>query len=126
VTVRLLLDSNVFLWWSGRRSELSEGIVEAIVGADEVFLSIVTPWELELKKAIGKLTFPAGLWDKLSERGLSLLSIHLADALAAARLPMHHRDPFDRMIIAQALGRGLTVVTRDAWFASYGVPILRS
>ena len=58
--------------------------------------------------------------------GAGFIGGHLADTLAAARLPMHHRDPFDRMIIAQALGRSLTVVTRDAWFASYGVPIPRS
>jgi PIN domain nuclease of toxin-antitoxin system len=124
VTARLLLDSNVFLWWSGRRSELSANVVGTISAADEAFLSIVTPWELELKKATGKLTFPADLWDELPKRGLSLLPIELPDTLAAARLPMHHRDPFDRMIIAQALARGLTVVTRDAAFASYSVPVL--
>jgi PIN domain nuclease of toxin-antitoxin system len=60
----------------------------------------------------------------MPKRGLSLLPIELPDTLAAARLPMHHRDPFDRMIIAQALARGLTVVTRDAAFASYSVPVL--
>lgn len=124
MTARLLLDSNVFLWWSGRRSELSPSIVDAIIGADEAFLSIVTPWELELKKASGKLVFPARLWEQIAEHGLSLLAIELPDTLAAARLPMRHRDPFDRMIIAQALRRGLTIVTRDPVFTSYDVPIL--
>ena len=105
---------------------LSEAIIQAIADADEASVSAATPWELDLEQATGKLRLPHSIWDRLEEDGFSLLLIELPDTLAAARLPMHHRDPFDRMIIAQALARGLTIVTRDHAFASYGVPILRA
>jgi PIN domain nuclease of toxin-antitoxin system len=121
---RLLLDSNVFLWWSMRRPILPERVTEAIADADEAFVSVVSPWELEMKRALGKLELPHGLWEGLEGDGFQLVGIELDDALAAARLPLHHRDPFDRILVAQAKARGLTLVTRDAALASYGVPIL--
>ena len=121
---RLLLDSNVFLWWSASRSILSPDVIDAIAEAEQAAISIVTPWELELKQAIRKINLPKRLWDFLDEDEFSVIGIELADALAAARLPLHHRDPFDRMIVAQALARGLTIVTRDGAFGAYGVPIL--
>src|SRR3954464_14406923 len=121
---RLLLDSNVFFWWSRSPKMLSASIIQAVADADETFLSVATPWELELKQGTGKLQLPKGIWERLEQDGFSLLAIELPDTLAAARLPLHHRDPFDRRIIAQALRRGLTVVTRDPLFASYEVPVL--
>lgn len=121
---RLLLDSNAFLWWSASRSILSTDVIATIAEAEHAAISIVTPWELELKQKIGKVNLPKRLWDFLDEDGFSVIGIELADAVAAARLPLHHRDPFDRMIIAQALARGLTIVTRDQAFGAYGVPIL--
>ena len=120
----LLLDSNVFLWWSASPSILPEPVIESIAQAEQAFVSIVTPWELELKHALAKLRLPTGLWDRVDKDGFELVGIDLSDAIAAARLPQHHRDPFDRMIIAQALRRGLTIVTRDRSFAAYGVPVL--
>ena len=81
-------------------------------------------WELEIKARAGKLDIPADLWDELPALAIEVIAIELADAVAAARLPLHHRDPFDRVIIAQALVRGLTIVTRDQAFGAYGVPIL--
>jgi PIN domain nuclease of toxin-antitoxin system len=121
---RLLLDSNVFLWWSASRSIPSADIIGAIAEAEQAAISIVTPWELELKQTIRKVNLPKRLWDFLDEDGFSVIGIELADALAAARLPLHHRDPFDRMIIAQALSRDLTIVTRDRAFEPYGVSVL--
>ena len=121
---RLLLDSNVFLWWSASRSILSGNVIDAIAEAEQAVISIVTPWELELKQGIKKVNLPKRLWDFLDEDGFSVVGIDLTDTLAAARLPLHHRDPFDRMIIAQAQARDLTIVTRDAAFAAYGVPLL--
>ena len=121
---RLLLDSNVFLWWSASRKLLSPSIIEAIRAADPPAISIVTPWELELKRNLRKVNLPERLWDFLDEDGFTLIGIDLADALTAARLPLHHRDPFDRMMIAQALRRDLTIVTRDGEFAAYGVPVM--
>ena len=121
---RLLLDSNVFLWWSASRSILSADVIGAIAEAEQAAISIITPWELELKQMLRKVNLPKRLWDFLDEDGFSVIGIQLADALAAARLPLHHRDPFDRMIIAQALSRDLTIVTRDRSFESYGVSVL--
>src|SRR5215213_6869005 len=121
---RLLLDSNAFLWWSASRSILSPDVIDAIAEAEQAAISIVTPWELELKQAIRKINLPKRLWDFLDEDEFSVIGIELADALAAARLPLYHRDPFDRMIVAQALARGLTIVTRDGAFGAYGAPIL--
>jgi PIN domain nuclease of toxin-antitoxin system len=105
---------------------LSTAVIDAIAESEQAAISIVTPWELELKQAIGKLNLPKRLWDHLEEDDFTVIGIEFADALAAARLPMHHRDPFDRMIIAQALARGLTIVTRDAAFAPWATPIGRA
>src|SRR3954452_14006099 len=93
----LLLDSNVFFWWARGPKMLSASIIQAVADADETFLSVATPWELELKQGTGKLQLPKGIWERLEQDGFSLLAIELPDTLAAARLPLHHRDPFDRM-----------------------------
>jgi PIN domain nuclease of toxin-antitoxin system len=121
---RLLLDSNVFLWWSASRKLLPPDIIRTIAEAEQPAISIVTPWELELKRNLGKVNLPKRLWDFLDEDGFTIVGIGLADALAAAQLPLHHRDPFDRMMIAQAIRRDLTIITRDGKFAAYGVSVM--
>lgn len=120
----LLLDSSVFLWWMEGGETLSPSIIASIAAADErVAISVATVWELEIKHRSGKLDLPVDAWDDLG--AFDLLEIDHSDALAAARLPLHHRDPFDRMIIAQAIRRGLTIVTSDASFAAYHGSIIR-
>lgn len=122
----LLLDSNALLWWALGNGRLSDAAREAIEAPQaRVCLSIATAWELEIKRQSGKLGFDISAWRDASIVELDLLLINLDDALSAARLPAHHRDPFDRMIIAQALNRGLTVVTSDQTFELYGVLVLR-
>ena len=121
---RVLLDSNVFLWWSASRKPLRPDIIRTIAEAEQPAISIVTPWELELKRNLGKVNLPKRLWDFLDEDGFTIVGTELADALAAARLPLHHRDPFDRMTIAQAIRRDLTIITRDGEFAAYGVSVM--
>jgi PIN domain nuclease of toxin-antitoxin system len=122
----LLLDSNALLWLTVEPGKLDPRTLQQIDASARIFLSVASIWELEIKAAARKLNRPPDLWSDLRHLGIDVIAIEQADALAAARLSMHHRDPFDRMIIAQALARGLTIVTRDDAFASYGVPILRA
>lgn len=82
-------------------------------------------WELEIKRNNGRLDLDSSIWTRLGEPGISLLAIDLDDVLKATALPALHRDPFDRMIIAQALRRDLVLVSSDALFADYGVTVLK-
>ncbi len=87
--------------------------------------SIVSIWELQIKLATGKMDIDMPNWAMLRDTGaLEILSVTVEDAVAAAALPPHHRDPFDRMIIAQAARRGLTIVSRDRVFEAYRAPML--
>ena len=120
----LLLDTHVVLWWlAGAR--LAPAAAERIAdGGELVAVSAASVWEAAIKAALGKLRTPEGLADVVVEEGFEPLPITFPHAQLAGELPAHHRDPFDRMLIAQALTEGLTVVTHDPVFASYGVPVL--
>lgn len=122
--MRLLLDSHVVLWWLGDDAQLAAGAREMIAGADDVAVSVVTLWELGIKKALGKLDFPDDLDVCVEEAGFGLLPIHADHAMAAPTLPPHHGDPFDRMLLAQALVDQRSIVTADTQFAIYGVPLI--
>lgn len=122
--MRLLLDSHVFLWWRANDPRLTRDTVEAVLGASVVYVSAATAWELGLKVAIGKLTVPEPVEDGVKDSGFLELPISFRHTRAASALPMHHRDPFDRMLVAQALEEGLTLVTHDEALRAYGVPIL--
>jgi PIN domain nuclease of toxin-antitoxin system len=125
--MRYLLDSHVALWWLGMDSHrLKDSLRDIIADADAVFVSIATIWELEIKRSIGKLKLPVDDWKRVEASGLIFLSVDLADALRAAQLPLIHRDPFDRMMVAQALIRDLTLITRDARLPEYGVATLKA
>lgn len=124
--MRCLLDSHVILWWLGFDShKLTNIVFETIAEADAVFVSVATIWELEIKRSIGKLQLPVDGWRQVEASGLTFLPIEMADALRAAHLPFIHRDPFDRMMVAQALIRDLTLVTRDTRLLDYGVATLK-
>ena len=114
----LLLDSNVLLWLTVQPGKLEARTLQQIDASARLFLSVVSIWELEIKVQAGKLSLHTDLWDELPGLAIEVIAVLQSDAIRAARLPLHHRDPFDRMIIAQALARGLTVATRDAAFAS--------
>ena len=122
--MRLLLDSHVALWWLDDSDELGPTSREHIGDAEEAFFSAVTPWELGMKKALGKLSFPDGLVDALVHSGFEPLSIGPTHAETAPTLPLHHRDPFDRMLIAQAQLESLTLVTADERLSFYDVPVV--
>jgi PIN domain nuclease of toxin-antitoxin system len=120
----LLLDAHAFLWWL-RDEELDRPARDSIAApANDVLVSAATVWELEIKRTLGKLRAPDDLVATIEAVGFGCLPILGEDAVRAGRLPLHHRDPFDRMILAQALWLDATIVSRDRAFRAYDVPIL--
>ena len=119
--MRILLDSHVVLWWLEDNSSLGSTCRELIAEADEAFVSAVTPWELGIKRALGKLAMPDGLTHELTAQGFVSLPITAAHAELAPTLPAHHQDPFDRMLVAQAQLERLTLITADRSLDSYDV-----
>jgi PIN domain nuclease of toxin-antitoxin system len=124
--LRLLLDSNAFLWAYARPEELSTASRHAIVDiANDRWVSIASLWEIAIKLSIGKLSLPNdNLAAAIAHLAVTVLPISVMHVGRAQTLPFHHRDPFDRLMIAQAMEEGLTIVTRDRHFPAYGVPIL--
>jgi PIN domain nuclease of toxin-antitoxin system len=122
--VRLLLDTHIVLWWLADNPTLSDEIKAMIDDEPDVFVSPVTIWELTIKQAIGKLKEPTDLPEQVRDSGVNERKITFQHAIAAGRLPLIHRDPFDRMLIAQARCDDLTLVTRDADIQRYEVSIL--
>ncbi len=123
--MKLLLDAHTLLWWLADDPGLAGEARSAIASeSNEVLVSAATIWEIAIKRSIGKLTAPDGLVDMLAEVGFEELPITGFDAERAAALPRHHRDPFDRMLVAQASRIGAVVVTRDRAFTPYEVATL--
>jgi PIN domain nuclease of toxin-antitoxin system len=121
----LLLDSHALLWWEADDARLGGEAREAIERPEvPLFFSAASIWELAIKQAQQRLALPQTLLATLSEEGFTEILISSVHAVLAGALPFHHRDPFDRMIVAQALSEGLTVVTGDARIAAYDVPVL--
>jgi PIN domain nuclease of toxin-antitoxin system len=121
---KLLLDTHVFLWWKTNDPRLGEAARQAIASADLVFVSAASAWEAAIKAALGKLRLPAPLEEGVAESGFDKLPITFAHAESAAALPRHHRDPIDRMLVAQAALEGLTLVTHDKHLGAYDIRIL--
>ncbi len=119
--MRVLIDSHVALWWLDGNDKLGPATRQLLGSADEVFFSALTPWELGIKRALGKLDFPDGLTEALVAGGFDELPIAAAHGEAAATLPPHHQDPFDRMLIAQARIEALVLVTADRAIEPYDV-----
>lgn len=123
--MKLLLDSNALIWAYARPAELSASVRQAIADADnDRFVSIAALWEIAIKVSTGKLSLTEDVARIIEDLSLELLPITLAHVRRVETLPSHHRDPFDRMMIAQALEENLTIVTRDRSFRAYGVPLL--
>jgi PIN domain nuclease of toxin-antitoxin system len=122
--VRLLLDTHALLWWLADES-LSQRARDAIADPDNlVMVSAATAWEISIKKALGKLAAPDDLEQQVQAGGFTALPISIAHGIAAGQLARHHEDPFDRMLIAQAVAESLTIVTRDQRFEDYAVALL--
>ncbi len=121
----LLLDTHVLLWWLDDPKLLSKAAQRAIrEGGNTVYVSAAVVWEIAIKKALGKLTAPDDLEAPMTASRFLPLPITIPHALAVLTLPDHHRDPFDRMLIAQALHEKLRLVTRDQDIQKYPVPLI--
>lgn len=123
--MNLLLDTHALLWWlqgAPLHPDASEAIAD---GRNLIAVSAASVWEVSIKKAIGKLRFKASIVDAIDAEGFASLAVSARHAERVAALPAHHRDPFDRMLIAQAQVEGLTIVTRDASFDAYEVAVMR-
>jgi PIN domain nuclease of toxin-antitoxin system len=121
--VSLLLDTHVVIWWLADDDTLSEGIKDRLDREPDVYVSAATVWEVAIKQALGKLE-PPDLPEVILGSGFRHLPITADHGVAAARLPQHHRDPFDRVLVAQARTEGLTLVTRDPQIHKYDVDLL--
>lgn len=124
--MRLLLDTHTFLWWVGDAQELSAKAKKTIAQPrNECFVSLASCWELAIKVSLGKLKISGRLErfipEQLTVNSFRELAIEVRHAARVARLPFHHRDPFDRLLAAQALEEGLTIVSADSVFRRYGV-----
>lgn len=124
--MRLLLDTHVLLWWLAAAPMSSQASAAIAHEANDVLVSAASAWEIAIKRALGKLASPADLEAQLQRQNMQALPITLAHALAAGALPLHHADPFDRMLVAQAHAERLTLVTRDEQLALYGVPVIHA
>ena len=123
--MNLLLDTHALLWWLGGEP-LDDAATERIADPEAlVAVSAASIWEASIKAALGQLAVPGPLGDAAREEGFEPLPITFEHAERTGQLPPHHRDPFDRMLVAQAQHEGLTIVTRDRAFDAYDVPVLR-
>jgi PIN domain nuclease of toxin-antitoxin system len=123
--VRLLVDTHVLIWALAEPERLGDAACDALRdGRNEVLVSAASVWEIAIKQAAGKLVAPDDLLDVTAAAGFGSLPITARHAILAGSLPDHRRDPFDRMLIAQARVESLTVVTRDERFARYGIEVL--
>ncbi len=123
--MRLLLDTHVLIWWDEGARLLSKAR-RAILDADQVYVSAVSGWEVAIKAGLGRLETRRTVSQAAVESGFEELPIRLGHTEVLGGLPRHHRDPFDRMLVAQALAERLTLVTRDRVFGRYEVNVLRA
>jgi PIN domain nuclease of toxin-antitoxin system len=123
--LKLLLDTDAALWWLADDDRLSATAASHIAsGSNNVMLSAVVVWEVAIKRSLGKLDAPPGFAATLVSAGAEPLAITIAHAEAAEALEWHHRDPFDRLLIAQARAEGAVLVSGDAALTAYRVPTI--
>jgi PIN domain nuclease of toxin-antitoxin system len=124
--MRLLLDTNVFIWLNEAPTQIPQQMMTLLIDSDhELFFSLVSVWEMQIKMQLGKLqlqdSLPEILMTQQSENGLQMFPISLEHIWALEGLPNHHRDPFDRLLIAQAIAAQLSIVSADSMFDRYPV-----
>jgi PIN domain nuclease of toxin-antitoxin system len=126
--MKALLDTHTFLWAIADEGKLSRRAKQIYTGPHDLWLSVASMWEIMIKVQAGKLPIPqpAGpyLVKKLAQNQIELLPVSLDHVLGVETLPMHHRDPFDRLLIAQSMEEGWPIITADPWFARYPVEVI--
>lgn len=127
--MKLLLDTHTFLWANIEAERLSLTVKSLLSSGEyELFLSVASPWEIQIKHQLGKLVLAKPVEELVNinrlENNTQLLPIELAHISYLAQLPQHHKDPFDRIIIAQAIIEDMTVVTVDKSFVDYPVQVI--
>lgn len=123
--MRLLLDTNALIWWLEGSRRLSRPALDAIDDvANDVYVSAASAWEIATKARLGKLRFKGDLTARLERYDVRQLAITVEHGWAAGALPWIHRDPFDRILVAQAQAEELVLVSADAVFTQYGVAVL--
>ena len=127
--MRILLDTHTFLWWNEANPQLSKKALSLLADpANTLLLSVVSAWELVLKTQAGKLDLPESpsvyVPTRMAHYAMETLPMTLAHVLASESLPIHHRDPFDRLLIAQAAVEGVPIVTADPEFRRYPIKVL--
>ncbi len=123
-----LIDSHTWLWWNGEPERLTPKAYDVIANSDQVVFSVVSAWEISIKYALGKLKLPLEptqyIPDRLQINQMSVLPVKLEHALRVAQLPHHHRDPFDRLLVAISQIEGLTLITAYKQLEAYDIEIL--
>jgi PIN domain nuclease of toxin-antitoxin system len=126
--MNLLIDTHVFLWWDSQPEKIPNRALSALEDPDNtIWLSLVSIWEVQIKTQLGKLTIHQpldSLVQQQQQNGIQLLPIKLNHILAIQPLPYYHKDPFDRLLIAQSIAENLTCVSADSVFKQYNIPIL--
>ena len=127
--MNLLLDTHTLLWWHDNPKEVSSKALDAIRNEENnVFISVVNAWEMQIKSQLNRLTLPRGLEEifsiEMSDNSFSLLKVELPHVYTLNALPLHHNDPFDRLLISQAKAENLTLVSIDGDFERYDVALL--
>jgi PIN domain nuclease of toxin-antitoxin system len=128
--MKLLLDTHIFIWWADKPEKLSPAALSALEDeANELLLSVASVWEMQIKIQLGKLKLSLPLKELVKNQqdtnDLRVSPVALTHVLALDALPFHHKDPFDRLLIAQSIAEGLTIVTADSQFSVYSVKLLQ-
>jgi PIN domain nuclease of toxin-antitoxin system len=119
--LKLLLDTHVFIWWDDESPALADQLQEAIADpANDIYVSAVSVWEIAIKRRRGRIAFARGIKESVARNGFYDLAITPEHAEHAGGLPLYHRDPFDRMLIAQSVLEGMALATQDAAMRAYG------
>ncbi len=127
--MKLLLDTHTFIWWDNEPQRLSQSHFGALSdSSNTLFLSVVSAWEMQVKSQIGKLKLDRSLKEIIEQQrhinNLELLPVTFEHVLGLQDLPLHHKDPFDRLLIAQAIVEDVTLVSIDPMFGKYPVSLL--
>ena len=128
--MKLLLDTHIFIWWADQPEKLSTAALSALEDeANELLLSVASVWEMQIKIQLGKLKLSLPLKELIKSQQetneLTVLPVELTHVLALDALPLHHKDPFDRLLIAQSTEEDLTLVSADSQFSAYPAKLLQ-